>query len=511
MATLEWDKLLNPQRFSHIYAEKKGTVVEKEPAPEWLINSRTEAERDHDRVVYASPVRRLGDKTQVFPLERNESVRNRLTHSHEVSNLARSIGVHLVNSGSLSKLDDKHKRDIPATLAAVGLAHDLGNPPFGHNGEAAIRSWIVKNSNMLFCAPEAGSGAFDPHKNEINSDLDKLSAAMKNDFYNFEGNAQTLRVLTRLQVVKDDLGLNLTVGTLSALMKYTIGSGSLGKIKDHVAAKKVGYFESEKFIAEEIFLQTGLSSGKRHPLTYIMEACDDIAYLIIDAEDSVKKQLASFSDLISWIESYDECNADPFTNWILDRSKKDYDDHRKNKLSSSELNDVSMQKFRVYAIHAMVSATINTFEKHHDQIMEADFGHDLIKKSPAAHFSKAIKEFDVLHGYRHRSVLELELDGFNALHELMDMLWRGITQRSKFTELGSKRTTPFTTYAYGRISENYRRIFEGTVLAHRPSEDLPIRYRELLLLTDMISGMTDSYALQLRNELARFNVGASAP
>ena len=127
MPRLSWDKLLNTKRFSQLYALERGSsAAPAVPEPRWMVNSRTETERDHDRVVYASPVRRLADKTQVFPLERNDSVRNRLTHSHEVSNLARSIGVYLVNDGPLKDLSVEQRRNVPAMLAAIGLAHDLG-------------------------------------------------------------------------------------------------------------------------------------------------------------------------------------------------------------------------------------------------------------------------------------------------------------------------------------------------------------------------------------------------
>lgn len=515
MAKLDWDKLLSTERFSRLYSSPSvnGSGIPgpaAADAPPWLVNSRTETERDHDRVVYASPVRRLADKTQVFPLERNDSVRTRLTHSHEVSNLARSIGVHLVNHGPLLTLPQEQKRNVPAMLAAIGLAHDLGNPPFGHNGEEAIRSWVKRNYARLFDAATATQAVVLDQRGAVEADLGGLNEAMKNDFLQFEGNAQTLRVVTRLQVLRDDLGLNLTFGSLAALMKYTVGSTEIRDDRSRPARKKVGYFYAEKEIAAEIFRQTGLEPGLRHPLAYVMEACDDIAYSVIDAEDSVKKQLASFADLLAWLESFKDCNADELTKWVVDRSREDHEAHRRANLSSAELNDVSMQKFRVHAIHAMVSTAIQTFQNNYADIMSANFSGDLMANGKAAKFCAALKAFDRQHGYRNRGVLELELVGYNALHDLMEMLWRGITDRVKFEQPESKRNNPFSVYAYSRISENYRRIFENTVSARRPHQHLPIRYRELLLLTDMVSGMTDSFALDLCGELRKFYVGASA-
>jgi len=130
--------------------------------------------------------------------------------------------------------------------------------------------------------------------------------------------------------------------------------------------------------------------------------------------------------------------------------------------------------------------------------------------SPAEPFADSLKRFAVENAYKHREVLKIELNGFNTLHGLMNMLWRAITEREKFSEPGSKRTSPFTRFAYGRISENYRRVFEGKGSAKRFSDDaLPIRYRELQLLTDMVAGMTDQYAIDLYNELKAFHVDAS--
>jgi dGTPase len=296
---LNWARLLSDTRLPK--PPQPETDVSE---PEWLVKSRTDTERDFDRVLFATPTRRLGDKTQVLPLEKNESVRTRLTHSHEVSTLARSVGTHLAHSkiGDLivqdacgvigAENEAKVRRAIPAMLAAVGLAHDLGNPPFGHQGEETIRSWVERNKALLFSASKTSDDS-------VKRDLKSLTEAHRNFFLNFEGNAQTLRTVARLQVVKDDRGLNLTLGTLAALMKYTVGSTKVAGKAGPAATKKVGFFASERPLVKAIHLETGLDEGLRHPLTYIMEACDDIAYSIVDAEDAVKKQLVSFSDLMA--------------------------------------------------------------------------------------------------------------------------------------------------------------------------------------------------------------------
>jgi dGTPase len=197
--------------------------------------------------------------------------------------------------------------------------------------------------------------------------------------------------------------------------------------------------------------------------------------------------------------------------WVVEKAEKESFQARGAGLSPLELNDVSMQLFRAYAIGAMISAVTQAFKERYDEIMIGDFAKPIIEVSKAHDFCEMLKSFDREHAYRHRRVLEIELRGFNIIHGLMDMLWRGITERASFQDLRSERTSPFARYAYGRISENYRRVFEGRLEMPRGDEtELPIRYRELQLLTDMIAGMTDQFAVDLHEDLRGFHVGASA-
>jgi dGTPase len=435
----------------------------------------------------------MGDKTQVFPLESIESIRTRLTHSYEVANLARSLGLEIAVKLA-DRLPDDAARTIPAMLAAVGLAHDIGNPPFGHQGENAIRSWFRRNAERLF--EYGGDDAL------ISQDIRKLSDQHRQDFLRFEGNAQTLRVLTKLQVIGDDLGLNLTVGTLAALMKYVSASHALDK--EVAARKKVGFFATEQTLVERVRREVGLSGDSRHPLALVMEACDDIAYSVLDAEDSIKKGLVSFNDLIAWLRHHPSCaeyNDDVIT-YVCNRAHKDYLDLIQTNLHPIELNDVATQKFRVFAIHIMISAVADAFIRNHDPIVSGNFSGDLIGASRAANLCAALKQFDRENAFSHRSVLEVELNGFNVLNRLMDFLWIGITERKEYLDLASSRTNPFSAYVYSRISRNYRRVFEGSVTRYHPDETFPVRYREMQLLTDMVSGMTDRFCIDLHNDFA---------
>ena len=417
---------------------------------------RTEIERDYDRILFATPTRRLADKTQVFPMEEHDSVRTRLTHSHEVSNLARSIGVRLAFDFPEKVFGEKHeelqvKRNVPPLLAAVGLAHDLGNPPFGHQGEIAIQQWFTDGG--------AGDGS------QVDS-----------DFVKFDGNAQTFRLLTRLQVLNDQFGLNLTLGTLAALIKYpsVYGSSVMGGYEKH------GIFRSEKTAVEEVWEHTGLKEGLRHPFAYVMEACDDIAYSIIDAEDTVKKGYASFYDIIDHLESISD--RDPVIDNVIEVSRAQNKAFKKANLSSRELNDLSMQMFRVKAIAEMVNEATLTFVEKIDKILDGSIepGFELIENSKCANLCEATKMFDRRHGFQHRDVLRLELQGNSYIKEMMGMLWRAISCEDI-------KNKPFERYVFGDISENYRRVYASSEKRF---------YDRCQLLCDAISGMTESHLIK---------------
>lgn len=430
--------------------------------------TRAEIERDYDRVLFSTPVRRMADKTQVFPLDHFDSVRTRLTHSHEVANLARSVGLDLVFNRHLAAGLPQVLRDVPALLATIGLAHDLGNPPFGHQGEEAIGRWFARHEATVL-DPKTG-----------------LSEAMRQDFLRFEGNAQTLRLLTKLQLINDDYGLNLTVATLAALIKYPVSSDH---IDNHfVVRKKHGFFQSEQSLVAEVQAQTGLAAGQRHPLTWILEACDDIAYSVLDAEDAVKKGLLSFSDIMAFLRH--AADGDPVVTRVCDAALAEHQRYRQTDLSPAELNDISMQTFRIRAIGALMQAVADTFLAQLPAMSAGTFNQELIAASPAHALLGALKACNWQHAYRHKTVLKVELTGFAVIHGLMDAFWYAITDRVDPHDPASARRTPLASYLYQLISENYRRVFES------PNNPMPLRYREAQLLTDMLSGMTDSFAVR---------------
>jgi len=342
-------------------------------------------------------------------------------------------------------------RTVPALLAAIGLAHDLGNPPFGHQGEVAIQRWFARNRSRVAVGP---------------------------DFLRFGGNCQTFRLLTRLQILSDEYGLNLTYATLAGLMKYPVFSDS--DALDRFG--KFGIFVSERDIAEDVWKHTGLSEGVRHPLAYVMEACDDIAYSVIDAEDIVKKNYASFNDLIDFLQSNDDVVTRDVVASVLKKNRE----FKQHSLSSSELSDLSMQMFRVKAIAEMVKSATTAFVRNIHRIMSADLPSrfELLEDSDSGPLCRALKEFDERHGFKNPAVLRLELQGDNYISEVMDMLWIGID--------GHEKRDPFARYAYGRTSENYRRIYDNS------PGDIEDKAH---LLCDAISGMMEGFLVSLHSEL----------
>lgn len=436
---------------------------------------RTPFEQDFDRILFSAPIRRLADKTQVFPLEKNDSVRRRLTHSHEVSNLCRSLATQIARAQPGIFGDAQADQHAPVIAAAVGLAHDLGNPPFGHQGETAIHRWFQKHQQTLWDG-ETGLAFTD---------------TQRDDFLKWEANAQTFRLVARLQLTNGTNGLNLTAGTLSALMKYSVPSSTAHKKHSHPAHRKFGYFAADSQRASDVFKRVGLGEGLRHPIAYVMEACDDIAYSVIDIEDAIKKRLVSIHDVIAVLET-----VDPMLHKHLIERVKEL--REKNK-SPHDLNDIAAQYYRTSAIGTMVIAARNAFIVNAAEIKAGMFKAPLIEASAAAKLCKALKDFARDNAYRSSAVKEAELIGSGHIQRLLTYFWRAIDECSlKGDSFGDLRKTlkcappsGFGELVYDRISSNYRECFQTSI---DPSDPACVRYHQLLLLTDMVSGMTDQYA-----------------
>ena len=293
MQRLDWNRLFSEDRERPPKAKTKDDQV--------VVRNAFEA--DYDRIVGSSSVRRLQDKAQVFPLQKDDVVRTRLTHSLEVSALARSlgkaVGTKLEEKGEFSREDTEK---LSALLQTAGLIHDLGNPPFGHYGERIIQAWTEGKKQELGLSEEQ----------ELQ------------DFLCFDGNVQNLRIVTKLQTMNDPYGANFTYGTLATLMKYPYSSNNRPNDK-----KKFGYFKSEEHIVKKVRKKTGLVEGVRHPATYLLEAADDIIFLCDDVEDGVKKGYVNWE--IEFNKIYKRFSKSENYNHVLSKIKKNKPDPNMDK------------------------------------------------------------------------------------------------------------------------------------------------------------------------------------
>src|SRR5574343_61455 len=276
----------------------------------------TESESDRGRVLFSPAFRRLQQKAQVFSMEPNAAVRSRLTHSLEVSQLGRYLADEICQRLLINTPDRLDQFQVGAFVNFVETAclmHDIGNPPFGHFGEAAIQQWFLKNGKECL-ADALGVQDAKIKTSEFAETAEKTLA----DFHEFDGNPQGVRIVCRLQWNKDPYGLNLTKTTLESFLKYI---RSPGESKSQLFCKKPGFFSTEKTLIREVWDQFGYEEPQRFPLAYIMEAADDIAYCISDLEDAFEKNVRSQRPALEAIKVLYQksgvCDADPVHEKIL--------------------------------------------------------------------------------------------------------------------------------------------------------------------------------------------------
>ena len=434
---------------------------------------RDEFERDYGRVVFSTPVRRLQNKTQVFPMDSHDAVRTRLTHSMEVSSVARGIGAAvgrwLQENNSTPK---SIARAIETIAATCGILHDLGNPPFGHAGEDAIRTWFAES------ASKRGS---DNILAKMLKELRGKSSQYADDFTNFEGNAQTIRLLSKLQIFSDFHGLNLTCATLSTASKYLAPSDKIDK-KRH-DRKKPGYFASENDLIRRVRDQTGTGDA-RHPITFLVEAADDTVFAFVDLEDGVKKKIMSWNDAKSALREATKDQPETFERALrlAERALE------KAPMSPQEKEEALAQGFRTFAIAECAKAAIEMFKLRYDQIMNGDYHEELLfdALSPVRGLLEGAKKCGRMYVYITPGTLKLEILGRNVIHNLMDHFWETENSSSVFGARLQKL-----------ISPNYHRVYEHALLENV----LPPEYLRFQLITDQITGMTDTFACNLHREL----------
>ncbi len=437
---MEWKSLLSTERE---FREYRKTDI------------RNAFQRDYDRIIFSNIFRRLQNKTQVFPLPGSKMVHNRLTHSLEVASVGRSIA-RIVSKSLSDKFGSEFLNeiyDIDIIVSAACLAHDLGNPPFGHSGEETISSYFTDGPGQK---------------------LEKLIPEYQwSDLISFEGNANAFRQLTHQFAGRRQGGMSLTYATLATLIKYPYPSyNKNGK-------KKYNIFYSEKETFKKVMDGCGIVCldennfvYARHPLSYMMEAADDICYLILDMEDAHKRGIVATQNIDEFFTSFFKKDE----TWFFERKESIYktitDDNER------------MAFLRATVINKLVDCAATVFIDNYDNIMNGRFEKTLISHLPE-HEKNAMekcREFSLKNIYRHPSVVKVELTGFNVIGNLVD----------EFVQAALEPNKIYNKKLLSLIPEQFK----------NSQDDL---YSRLQVVLDYISNMTDLYAVQLYKDLRGIN------
>ena len=433
---MEWQRLLSSKRFRN------------EGAPPATEDGRSEFHKDYDRIVFCRAFRRLQGKTQVHPLPDNDHVHTRLTHTLEVASVGRSLGaragIKLQRDGKLP--EGMSPQDVGAILQAACLAHDIGNPPFGHAGEEAIRGWFHQHPDVL-------------------KGLDDLQRL---DLQNFEGNAQGLRVLTQLEGHLFNGGLRPTFATLGAFIKYPWCSGHAASIRK----QKFGFFQTECDVMAEIASELGLSetgagSWSRHPLVFLVEAADDICYAIIDLEDAYEMGILPLNEIDNIL-----------TNGLTESERVEY-------ATLAEADPFRRLGYlRGKVVDYLVRQATDAFFTNEERILSGQFEGDLISQCDE-------KAIDIVQSAKRTAreivfidprKIQIEIGAYSV----MDVLLR------EFCEA-------YIEFKESRASFKTKHIFDLLGSDAPKEQEL---YPALIRITDFVSGSTDKYATQLSRRLS---------
>ena len=440
---MNWNQLLSGKRFGmEEYHERK--------------HERTDFQRDYDRLIFSSPFRRLQNKTQVFPLPGSIFVHNRLTHSLEVSCVGRSLGNN-VSKELMQKYPEGSVNfpEIGSIVSAACLAHDMGNPPFGHSGERAISAYFSEgNGKQLQAEIEKEGGRYE-------------------DFLHFEGNANAMRLLTHQFIGRRKGGFVLTYSTLASIIKYPYSSIYAGK------KGKFGFFQSEEESFHRIANELGICPSStdanrfaRYPLVYLVEAADDICYQIMDIEDACKLHILTTEEAI---------------HLFLNFFEGERLEHIKQVMHLVDDTNEQIAYLRSCIIGLLVNECSHVFLEHEEEILNGSYNASLIDHihDPAQQAYQHCSEIAYQKIYRAKEVLDVELAGYHIFSHLIDTLTEAVmNQRHAYSKL-----------LLQRIPEQYD--------IHAPTV-----YGKVQCVLDYISGMTDVYALDLYRKITGMSLPA---
>lgn len=453
-----------------------------EKALEYLLGH---LESDRGRIINCAAVRRLQQKTQVFPLERNAAVRSRLTHSLEVQQngrfIVKTLFKKLGDDAAKYGLDD-HQGAVESLVEMACLAHDIGNPPFGHFGESAIGEWFEHNLSVLF-------------PRSVGAD-DALRERMLVDLETFEGNAQAIRLMRRL---------NLTFSQTACLLKY-LRPAYAPRPQGVYRQKKPGFYLSEEAFVSDLRTALGMESGCRFPLTYVMEAADDISYCLADLEDAVEKGIFTIELLASeLIEAFAACGLDadaPIPGASRERSFRSL---VQDTLKQANKNPINKDGeffiwLRVNLVHPLVQHAAQQFVDHIEQIYHGTLDRALLEDDGPCHgIIETFKDVASKWVYRHPEVETLLLQGHRIIQGLLEF-YRPLLQlpAEDFTALaqGKRVCTRLLQMLASRIPGQHLRAYMEAIKAL--PDDVNQTYWEFYyrcrMMQDFVSGMTDQHA-----------------
>ena len=455
----------------------KTLLCDQRPGQEELFSGekdlRSGFEKDYHRIIVSSSFRRLQDKTQVFPLDKSDFIRTRLTHSLEVSSigksLAENIATAILNSGIDPEFTLEMKSSVCDILQCAGLIHDIGNPPFGHFGEETIREWFGQNLDRLMWEGKPVSSI--------------LSRQQVMDFLLFEGNAQGLRMVARLDYPVRSEGMNLTYGLMSAMIKYPTSSLLCSRNAKDVRRRKNGYFASEEKLFRRIGEETGCGDA-RNPLAYILEAADDIAYSTADIEDAFKKGFFNYETFVR--ELRERGAGKQYRIRLADL----YDMARLR--GSSNPEEYAVRSWLREIQDGLIVAATDGFLDHYREIMNGEWPGELLTGGQAGKLLGILKAIAYDYAFTSASIFRTEIAAHRILSTLLDIL---VPSSLRFLE-GPPGLMEEKYLSL--IPENYGQVCRQMSADSGLPEKL---YAKLLMATDTVSGMTDSYAKDLYSEL----------
>ncbi len=487
---LIWNQLLQPKRF------REKETVKRSPS-----DNRSPFKKDFDTVCNSTILRRLQDKAQVFPLEQEDYARTRLTHSIEVMSIAESLGVQIIDtilkkdSKFIYTLEEEKEdaeklvKEIPYILKTAALLHDMGNPPFGHLGEKIIGDWFKNNLGNL---------AFNSEKQLVFNSSAEAKETLEfmfkgryaEDLKNFEGNAQLFRLVTKLSLVVDENGMNLTFPVMASFIKYPTSSMDVDKNK--LMTKKIGYFTAEKELFNTINTTLGLENY-RHPLAFLLEAADDIAYLTADIEDAHRKGLISMDKIRDYLNNDKD---DAIVSTLL--SAMDNYIQKANEMNYEDVEDYVIHRLRVLIKGLMIDSMSSAFENSYDLIMNGEFETELLNVSSVKCVADILRKMEKENIYYCNNILETKTRANAIINKLLDIYIPAIVNWNYECDAN---TDSSNNLLYLSLSKNYRYMCE---LANKDyylkdkllsSDFETMVYNKILLVTDQISGMTDTHAL----------------